>query len=69
MDKGEQGEPLETVRHPGDGPLAAARPDGAQEGLEPDALLVAGPDRDVRGGMRCAHLRHVLAQSVGTKAA
>jgi hypothetical protein len=69
MHKGKQVEPLETVLHQCDGPLTATRPHGAQEGLEPESMLVGGPDLNVSAGMRCAHLRYLLAESVGTTAA
>ena len=69
MHKGEQIEPLEAVLHPGEGPLSATRPDWAQERLEPESMLVAGPDLKVSGWIGCLYLRYLLAESVCTKAA
>ena len=69
MHKGEQVEPLKAVLHPHAGPLPAPRPDRAHQRLEAESMLVAGPDLDVRGGMRRPHQRYLLAQSVCPTAA
>ena len=68
MHKREQVEPLEAVLHSCDGPPSTPRPDRTQDRLEPESMLVGGPDLDGRGGMRRLDLRYLLAQSVCTKA-
>lgn len=50
-DEGGDVEPLEAVVAPGDRTLAFRRPDPAEDGLQPEAVLVGGEDLDRRAGM------------------
>lgn len=50
-DEGGDVEPLEAVVAPGDRTLASRRPDPAEDGLQPDTVLVGGEDLDRRVGI------------------
>lgn len=50
-DEGGDVEPFEAVVAAGDRTLASRRPDPAEDGLQPEAVLVGGEDLDRRAGM------------------
>jgi hypothetical protein len=50
LHKADQGAPLEAVLHWGEGPLPVETPDRVQDRLEPNAVLVDGPELDARLG-------------------
>jgi len=61
-DEGGDVEPLEAVVATGDRTLALRRPDPADDGLQPDAVLVGGEDLDRRAGMALRFLRNRLGE-------
>jgi len=64
-DEGGDVEPLEAVVATGDRALAARRPDPAEDGLQPDAVLVGGEDLDCRAGMALRLLGDDLLELYG----
>jgi hypothetical protein len=55
VDEADELAPGEAVAHHGDGSVPFGRPDSPQERLEPDAVLVGGPQFDRRLGMGSGH--------------